>query len=75
MPSGPPVPRSGLGPWPGGAWLHYGLGLSFAKCSTVLGRLGIDVTAGAICSSAASTGTDLVPTHNATSPTWAPLRR
>jgi transposase len=48
-----------------GAWLHYGLGLSFAKCSKVLGRLGIDVTAGAICSSAASTGTDLVPTHNA----------
>jgi len=48
-----------------GAWLHYGLGLSFAKCSTVLSRLGINVTPGAICSSSASTGTDLVPTHNA----------
>jgi len=48
-----------------GAWLHYGLGLSFAKCSTVLARLGINVTPGAICSSSASTGTDLVPTHDA----------
>ncbi|MGI9032108.1 MAG: IS66 family transposase [Acidimicrobiales bacterium] len=46
-------------------WLHYGLGLSFGKCSALLGRLGIGVTAGAICSSSASTGTDLVPTHNA----------
>lgn len=43
------------------AWLHYGLGLSFAKCSTLLGRLGIDVTAGALCSAAQSTSTDLVP--------------
>ena len=48
-----------------GAWLHYGLGLSFAKASTVLGGLGINVTAGAICSSSASTGTDLVPTQEA----------
>jgi transposase len=48
-----------------GTWLHYGLGLSFGKCSTVLGRLGVDVTAGAIASASASTGTDLVPTHNA----------
>ena len=47
------------------AWLHYGLGLSFEKCSTVLARLGVNVTAGAICSSSASTGTDLVPTHQA----------
>jgi len=47
------------------AWLHYGLGLSFGKCAQVLGRLGINVTAGAIASSAASTGTDLVPTHAA----------
>ncbi len=58
---------SGVGPramaW--GTWLHYGLGLSFVKCSQLLGRLGIGVTAGAICSSSASTGTDLVPTHNA----------
>jgi len=48
-----------------GAWLHYGLGLSFAKCSALLGRLGLNVTAGAIASSSASTGTDLVPTHDA----------
>lgn len=46
-------------------WLHYALGLSFGKCSTVLGRLGVNVTAGAICSASASTSTDLVPTHNA----------
>jgi len=47
------------------AWLHYGLGLSFGKCSTVLGGLGINVTAGAICSSSTSTSTALVPTHQA----------
>lgn len=46
-------------------WLHYGLGLSFAKCSDVLARLGLGVTAGAICSASASTSTDLVPTHQA----------
>ncbi len=48
-----------------GAWLHYGLGLSFGKTSALLGRLGINVTAGAIASSSASTSTDLVPTHTA----------
>lgn len=48
-----------------GVWLHYGLGLSFGKCSTLLGRLGINVTAGAIASSAASTSTDLELTHDA----------
>lgn len=48
-----------------GTWLHYGLGLSFGKCSTLLGRLGVNVTAGAIASSAASTSTDLELTHNA----------
>ena len=54
------APRSAPGmAW--GAWLHHGLGLSFPKCSAVLGRLGIDVSAGAICSSAASCGTDLAP--------------
>ncbi len=47
------------------AWLHYGLGLSFGKCSQLMGRLGIEVTAGAIASSCASTGTDLVATHAA----------
>lgn len=45
------------------AWLHYGLGLSFAKCAQLLARLGIDVTAGALCQAAQSTGTDLVPVH------------
>ncbi len=48
-----------------GAWLHYSLGLSFGKCSQLLGRLGIGVSPGAIASASASTGTDLVPTHNA----------
>lgn len=46
------------------AWLHYGLGLSFAKCSQLLGRLGVNVTAGAFCQGAQSTGTALVPVHN-----------
>jgi hypothetical protein len=45
------------------AWLHYGLGLSFAKCARLLARLGIDVTAGALCSAAQRAGTDLVPVH------------
>jgi transposase len=45
------------------AWLHYGLGLSFGKCSQLLARLGINVTAGALCSAAQSTGTALVPVH------------
>ena len=44
-------------------WLHYGLGLSFAKCATVLGRLGVEVTAGALCQAAQTTGGDLVPVH------------
>jgi transposase len=43
------------------AWLHYGLGLSFGKCAQLLGRLGIEVTAGAICSASQSMGTALVP--------------
>lgn len=43
------------------AWLHYGLGLSFAKCARLLARLGIDMSAGALCQAAQSTGTDLVP--------------
>lgn len=46
-----------------GHWLHYGLGLSFGKCSELLRRLGIDVTAGALCQAAQSTGTALVPVH------------
>jgi transposase len=45
------------------AWLHYALGLSFGKCSRLLQRLGVNVTAGALCSAAQSTGTDLVPVH------------
>lgn len=43
------------------AWLHYGLGLPFGKCAQLLGRLGIDVTAGAICSASQSMGMALVP--------------
>jgi transposase len=55
--------RSQIGPtakaWV--AWLHYGLGLSFAKSAQLLGRLGIPVTAGAICQASQSMGTALVP--------------
>jgi len=46
-------------------WMHYSLGLSFGKCAQVLARLGVDVTAGAICQAASATSTDLVPTHEA----------
>ncbi len=46
------------------AWLHYALGLSFPKTRAVLARFGIDVTAGAICqSSATSASKELVPVH------------
>ena len=48
-----------------GTWLRYGLGLSFAKRSQLLGRLGIDVAAGALCAGSASTSADLVPTQRA----------
>jgi transposase len=44
-------------------FLHYGLGLSFGKCAELLGRLGVPVTAGALCSSSQQTGTALVPLH------------
>lgn len=44
-----------------GHWLHYGLGLSFGKSSQLLARLGIQVTAGALCSGAQTTGAALVP--------------
>lgn len=43
------------------AWAHYGLGLSFAKCATLLGRLGLEVTPGAMCSASQSMGTALAP--------------
>lgn len=46
------------------AWLHYRLGLSFAKCSELLGRLGIDVSRAALCSGAQSTGAALVPAQD-----------
>ena len=48
-----------------GTWLHDELGLSFGKCSALMARSGIDVTAGAICSSSASTSTALGPIHQA----------
>jgi len=45
-------------------WLHYGMGLSFARSAKVLSYLGVNVTAGAICqSSARAACTDLVPVH------------
>lgn len=46
-----------------GHWMHYGLGLSFGKCSEVLRRLGINLTAGALCQAAPCTSTALVPVH------------
>lgn len=46
-------------------WLHYALGLSFAKTAQLLGHLGVPVTAGAICTASQSTGTDLVPIQTA----------
>lgn len=46
------------------AWLHDSLGLSFAKCSALLGRLGVEVTAGALCSGAQTMGTAVVPVRN-----------
>ncbi len=46
-------------------WLHYALGLSFQRTAQVLGHLGVPVTAGALCSGAQSTGTDLVPVQRA----------
>ena len=63
----PPAAR-GRGPRPpgprhGGAWLHNGLGLSFSKCSQLLGVPALGVTAGAP-RPCASTRTDLVPTHD-----------
>lgn len=42
-------------------YLHYSLGLSFGKCAQLLRRLGVQVTAGALCQAAQSTGADLVP--------------
>lgn len=53
------------------AWLHYGLGLSFGRSSEILSRLGISITRGALCASSQSTGTDLVPTHEAIKATLA----
>jgi transposase len=43
------------------AWLHYGLGLSFVKSASLLARLGVNVSAGALCQAAQSSSTDLVP--------------
>ena len=48
-----------------GAWLHYGLGLSFGRVGHVLGHLGLPVSRAAICrSSARAACTDLVPVHH-----------
>lgn len=46
------------------AWLHYGMGLSFARSAKVLSYLGVNVTAGAICASAGRAASrELVPVH------------
>jgi transposase len=45
-------------------WLHYGMGLSFARAAKVISYLGVEVTAGAICqSSARAASNELVPVH------------
>ena len=46
------------------AWLHYGLGLSFVKTASLLDRLGINLTAGALSQAAQSTSTALVPVQD-----------
>jgi transposase len=46
-------------------WLHYELGLSFAKCSQVLARFGIDITASALVQACAKIGADLAATVEA----------
>jgi transposase len=47
------------------AYLHYSLGVPFAKVARFFAeRLGLTVTAGAICQSAQSTSTDLVPVNS-----------
>jgi transposase len=57
---------SGVGPtakaW--AMWLHYSLGLSFGKTRQVLARLGVNVTAGAICTASQTAASkELVPVH------------
>jgi transposase len=47
-----------------GLFLHYGLGLSFAKTARLLGQLGVPVTAGALPQQASSTSTALVPVRD-----------
>jgi transposase len=47
------------------AYLHYSLGVPFAKIARLFAeRLGLSVTAGALCQAAQSTSTDLVPVNN-----------
>ena len=46
------------------SFLHYSLGLSWAKVQALMARLGVVSTAGALCQAAErSAGTDLVPVH------------
>lgn len=45
------------------AWLHYGLGLSVAKCTRLADGRGFDVSAGALCQAAQRSGIDLVLVH------------
>lgn len=46
------------------AFLHYGLGLSFGKSAVLLGRLGVEVSAGALCQASQSSSTALVPVQS-----------
>jgi hypothetical protein len=46
------------------SFLHYNLGLSWAKASRLLTRLGVPATAGALCQASLHQAcTDLVPVH------------
>jgi len=46
-------------------WLHYELGVSFAKCTKVLARFGINVSASALVQACAKIGRDLEATFQA----------
>jgi transposase len=50
-------------------WLHYSLGLRFAKTRAMLAHLGVNVTAGAICS---ASQTQRRPSWSPCMPTWSP---
>jgi transposase len=52
-------------------WLHYSLGLSFGRTRQVLARLGINVTAGALCTASATAAST---NWSRSTPTWSRWR-